>query len=148
MSAVPKRREESPLRKRKTPGSSVIPFPRDTGPGKPGEKAPPSPRRGEAHRPPPPRGIPILRLERPISIAGIVASLVAWSLVANGTLLARVEARDSRAALQRIQGDISQVSLQIERAKASLEAKDAVEAAGTLPIDPNGVVRLTLPPAL
>jgi len=70
------------------------------------------------------------------------------SVISLQSLTARIQSRDSRIAIQQTQNDIGQLREELQQARTSLETFDAPEGAGTLPIEPEDVVVLTLPPPI
>ncbi len=88
----------------------------------------------------------VLKFERAISIAIIVFALMTLSSISLQSLTARIQARDSRLAIQTTRTETGQLREELQQARSDLETYDAPEAAGTLPIEPADVAILTLPP--
>jgi len=91
--------------------------------------------------------LPILmRYERGISIALIVLGLMTLSCISLQSLKLRIQARDTRVSIQNSHGEIGRLREDLQQAYKDLEALDALEGVGTLPIDPGDVPKVTLPP--
>ncbi len=88
----------------------------------------------------------LLRYERGISIALIVLGLMTLSCISLQSLKLRIHARDTRVSIQNTQGEIGRLREELQEAYKNLDALDALEGIGTLPIDPGDVPKVTLPP--
>jgi cell division protein FtsL len=87
-----------------------------------------------------------IRFELAISIIAIISLMIAASVIAHSALAARTGVHDTRIAVQRLENEIGFLEKELEDAKQSLENADSPENRRTLPIEPEDVASVDVPP--
>jgi len=95
-----------------------------------------------------PRYVSLFRFERAISFAIIVFALMTLSMIALQSLVAQMDAREARIAIQDVRSEIGDIRESLQQARAGLAVFDVPESVGTMPLEPEEVITLILPPPM